>query len=152
MQIRFFILLLTASALTVAMSCKQSTDLAPTPLQVYKLGEAITIPWDDTTGIVIDETFPRALTITFDSLDESRCPPGAFCIWEGMVIVGLTINEETPMTLGLAPQYNPLGNEISSTGTYGKYMINLQSVDFGNTVDHYGKEEHYSITVIVDQI
>jgi hypothetical protein len=79
------------------------------------------------------------LNIKFSALvQDSRCPPGAYCTWAGKAIIALEINDST-VTLG----------DTSMVYDYGTHQIQLKSVDYP-IKRTFGKERHCTITLRVD--
>ena len=79
------------------------------------------------------------LNIKFsDLVQDSRCPPGAYCTWEGKAIIALEINDSI-VTLG----------DTSMVYDYGTHQIQLKSVEYPSKRT-FGKERHCTITLHVD--
>jgi hypothetical protein len=84
-------------------------------------------------------TVSTILNIKFSELvQDSRCPPGANCIWAGKAIIALEINDST-VTLG----------DTSTVYDYGAHHIQLKSVDYPSKRT-FGKERNCTITLRVD--
>jgi hypothetical protein len=70
---------LTGLALLLFAGCKEDDDL----FQQIKLGEEVTLQLDQTV-----EVTPDGIRMTFIGIPEdSRCPTGVECIWEGRALV-----------------------------------------------------------------
>jgi len=95
----FFLYLLASLMLVVACS-KEKEPIADASLKggQITLNDTLTIGYQTT---LVDEA--NHLSLTFDSLsNESRCPIGVVCFWQGNVAVKLTFkkgNLEYPFTL-----------------------------------------------------
>lgn len=79
------------------------------------------------------------LHIKFSKLiQDSRCPPDAYCAWAGQTIVALVVNDSTfivgPNTSGMS---------------YGSYNIQLLKVNYTNK-RHFGEEKYCRIKLRVD--
>lgn len=79
----------------------------------------------------------------FDLSEESRCPPGVECVWEGRVAVVLKMNDLDLDTLGL--------NHVDHSAMleYGNNVIRLLSVSYKSDAD-FGKKEKSYIQLIVE--
>ncbi len=62
------------------------------------------------------------LDIFFQNVQESRCPTGATCVWEGEVIVDMQVNG-LRATMALTP-----GEPLMAFDTVGGYILELRSV------------------------
>lgn len=72
----------------------------------------------------------RQMSIHFKGITEdSRCPAGVNCIWEGVAVAEITFdgNEAAPQTVRLASTPNA-GNNYQHTVTYNGFKISLKSV------------------------
>ncbi len=79
------------------------------------------------------------LNIKFSELvEDSRCPPGAYCTWQGRTVITLEINDSI-VNLG----------DTSMLFPYGAYQVRLQGVDYPSKRT-FGKERHCRITLRVD--
>ncbi|MCH7529078.1 MAG: hypothetical protein IH972_05960 [Candidatus Marinimicrobia bacterium] len=64
-------------------------DRAAGPVIVEFTEDIITLEWRQPVLIL-----PEKITITFEQvLDDSRCPLGVVCVWEGMTVVELSLQK-----------------------------------------------------------
>lgn len=112
--------------------CQSSSTAPPTvsPGQEFQLayGKSVSIPL-------------AGLTITFRALGEdSRCPEGVFCVWEGNARVVVAVsNTEESLNTAVDPK------QISHRG----YSIQLLRVNPYPVVDETHDAEDYVITLVV---
>jgi hypothetical protein len=83
--------------------------LAPTLLftscekEVFALSDEVSIGFNSS---ILVQTSTEVLEIEFNELlEDSRCPPGAVCIWEGQVEVKLKLNDSNYVELGTGHDY-----------------------------------------------
>jgi hypothetical protein len=100
------------------------------------LHENFSLKLNQCARIPLEET---ELKIKFSKLiEDSRCPPDAYCTGMGRTIIAIELNDSTYV----------IGPDSSSI-TYGSYNIKLQQVSY-NTKRNFGKERHCRITLRVD--
>lgn len=94
------------------------------------------------------KTLTSNLDITFSELmEESRCPPNSECIWEGRVVIELTINNSDKVILGLGNLNKPAPQEsYKNRIEYGNYSIELIGVDYGSE-ENFNIKDHSLITL-----
>lgn len=135
-QIRTTLVLIIALA---AISCDRNISIG--------IGEEITIPFDKTASMY---DFGYETTISFTKLiEESRCPPGKVCFWEGRALVEIMVNNTVSFELeiGASGDDVPLNNSVE----WGNYNIELKSVIYDSD-DDYGVEKKYSIIIEVNRL
>ena len=123
--------------LTVA-SCRQPTTNATGP----KIGEEFDLKYGQSTQIYNHER----ILITFHSVGEdSRCPKGAVCVWQGNARIVLQVaQQDTTVNTALEPK------EVTYSGQDGfQYTIRLVSVSPYPNAGEEIKLEDYSIKLIV---
>lgn len=113
------------------MSCKK---------ELHGLNEEFTLDFNKTTIVKSDGD---RIEIKFtDLVEESRCPPGAQCVWQGQVAVKLRLDKKTDLVLGHH-------TTIPASGEYKSRSITLLGVYYDKD-NNYGKEKHYSVKLRVD--
>lgn len=113
------------------LGCKKET---------YNLNEAFTLKFNKSALINLDGD---EYEIKFTKLvEDSRCPPGSTCFWEGEVAVRINLNNDTDFVIG---DHTP----IPSTAEYKNHTIHLLEVTYNND-KNFGKEKHCSIKLKVD--
>ena len=121
----------------ILISCKQPTS--PTG---QKIEEEFVLKYGQSTQIQYSDTF----TIKFQSVaEDSRCPKGATCVWEGNAkIVLQVVQQDSLVNTTLEPK------ELIYSGREGiKYRIKLVSVSPYPNINEQIKLEDYSIKLIV---
>lgn len=125
----------------VVAACGQSTN--PTdgtpPQQLVSLNESITLAVGETA--VVEGT---PLTVRFVEVKEdSRCPTGVDCVWEGVAVTLLEVSDGTELhaiTLqaraGIQQSTGVAGYslEISSLAPYPKYMETIATGEYRLTL------------------
>lgn len=79
----------------------------------------------------------EGLSIKFQSVEDSRCPVNANCVWEGEVIIGLLVGNEAA-TVGLSS--NKPGIQSDAVGDY---IIKLVAVTPFPVLDSTFMDEDY---------
>ncbi len=73
-----------------------------------------------------------SFSISYNKLIEnSLCPEGAVCVWEGRVIVELTIDVNTTILLGMG---NLINTSAVKVFVYNNYSIKIIHVDTDGTI------------------
>lgn len=112
------------------------------------IGEQMILSFGD-KGIYNDEG--TQLEVVFSHLvEDSRCPEGANCIWEGRAVVELQINAEKVITLGIGNLIAGVNTPYVSTVEYGIYKISLLSVALKRK-GQQGNETKYAVTILVEK-
>ncbi len=120
----------------------------------------------ETEGIVLGEDYELQLnetvdfaaggfTILFDEVTEdSRCPIGVDCIWEGRAVVKLVVAEGTDSTDIQLATYNSINLDSMLIAEYQDYSIELKEVNPYPHIDSLmnGNEPDYSILIHVDEL
>ncbi len=109
-------------------------------------GEEISVPFGRTASLY-DNGYE--LTIKFSSLvEESRCPPGMVCFWEGRALVEIVINSYDTYQL----EFSTAGEDTQNKRIvdYQGYTIELISVS-PKSDDDFGIEDKYSIVIVVSR-
>ena len=116
------------------LSCEQSTS--PTR---PKIGEEFELKYGQSTQIQ-----GQNLSIKFKNVaEDSRCPKGAFCVWEGNAKIVLQVaQQDTSVNTSLEPR------EITYS-RYPTYTIRLVSVSPYPNMSEQIKLEDYTIKLIV---
>ena len=120
--------------------------LAPTLLftscekEVFALTDEVSIGFKSS---ILVQTSTEVLEIEFNELlEDSRCPPGAVCIWQGQVQVKLKLNDSQYIELGT-------GAEMSTTAEFNGQTIHLIDVLYASD-DDFGNEKKCSVVIRVD--
>lgn len=114
--------------------------LASCQKEVFDLSEDVSIGYNSSIHV---QTSSGQLTIKYtELLDESRCPPGAFCVSEGFVKVKLKLNDQQHVELGL-------GETTVDSVAYDNHIIKLLAVEYDSD-DDFGEENKSSVVVRVD--
>lgn len=96
-----YILMLVFACL---IACENEATTEPIP---DKFGELMTLKTGETV-----EVNGETLTLTFDKIvEDSRCPNGTDCFWEGQAEVGLLINETTEILVILRASKEDLAKD-----------------------------------------
>lgn len=130
--------IVVAFLLLAVVSCKQPTTNATGS----KIGEEFDLKYGQSTQIQDHEP----ILITFrDVGEDSRCPKGAVCVWQGNARIVLQVaQQDTTVNTTLEPK------EITYSGRDGfKYTIRLVSVSPYPNAGEQIKLEDYSIKLIV---
>lgn len=138
MQLFFFVL----GTFFAFIACDDKREEVPID---DKFGEPITLKVGESSDIEAG-----LLTITFDNLvEDSRCPSGVECFWEGQARVQLLMNEST--TIDLIMQ---AGQEDLAKDTSDSYIYTLLDVSpYPDMSDELPlPSEAYSIEVQVDKL
>jgi len=124
--------------LLIIASCKQSATNATGP----KIGEEFELKYGQSVQVYDHET----ILITFQNVGEdSRCPKGAVCIWQGNARIVLKVaQQDTSVNTTLEPK------EITYSRPDGyQYTIRLVSVSPYPDTSQQIKLENYSIKLVV---
>lgn len=126
------VLFLVFSITLILSSCKK---------EVFLLNEDVSIGFNST--ILVETTDNGQMDVQYiELLEESRCPPDAFCIWAGCVKVKLKLDDEQYVELSLS------GTTIDSVA-YNDHIIKLLSVEYDSD-DDFGVEKKSSVVIRVD--
>lgn len=139
MKIVFYVYLLLL--LTAIMACKTE--------DVF-LGEDYELALNETVDFAAG-----GFTILFDEVTEdSRCPTGVECFWEGRAIVQLIVAEGTDSTDIQLATYNSVNLDSMLIAEYQNYSIELKEVNPYPHIDSLmnGNEPDYSILIHVDEL
>lgn len=119
------------SFILFVVGCKKET---------YNLNEEFTLNFNKSALIRLDG---EEYKIKFTRLEEdSRCPPDAYCFWQGQVAVKVNLNNETDFVIG-----NP--TTILSTAEYKNHTIRLLEVNYDKK-KNFGDARHCSIKLRID--
>lgn len=103
-------------------------------------GYNVQVPWENDPGI----------TVRFNkTVEDSRCPIDAECIWAGRVVVEVTFtqggNSETKsLALG---DYS--GSGYSNTVTFGNFSVELLNVLPAPKTSHQIAQDEYQLELVV---
>lgn len=126
------VLFLFFSVSLILSSCKK---------EVFLLSEEVSIGFKST--ILIEAANDGQMAIRYmELLDESRCPPGATCVWAGYVKIKLKLDDEQFVELGL-------GQSTVDSVAYKNHIIKLLSVEYDSD-DDFGLEKKSSVVIRVD--
>jgi len=108
-----FILLLTSSLAWISYE-----------VEAILLGEDYELAFDETV------TFTEGgFTVHFDEvIEDSRCPNGVVCVWEGIAILNLTIADATDTT-DLIFATDSINLNTLPTHEFGNYLLELIEVN-----------------------
>lgn len=115
-------------------NCKSTSN--PVDIDI-NLGEEFNLNYGQTANFK-----DKSLSIKFKSIEDSRCPIGAVCVWEGNARIIIGVNE---VDFSLNSKIEP--KEIQSLG----YLIKLISVYPYPNIDNPIKLKDYTITLIVTE-
>ena len=88
-----------------------------------------------------------ALSVRFDEVSgDSRCPVGVQCVWEGDAVVVLTVSE--PARSGAALELHTAGR-FPREGTYGRYRVQLVSLEPQPRADEPVRRDLYRATLLI---
>ena len=119
------------------LSCKQTTTTPTGP----KIGEEFELAYAQTIQIQ-----GKTITIKFQNIaEDSRCPTGVICVWEGNAKIILTVAQhDTSVNTTLQPK------ELTFTGEGGiQYTVRLISVSPYPNINERIKLEEYRIKLVV---
>lgn len=109
--------------------------------EVFDLNEDVSIGYN--SSILVETTSSGQINVKYTELvSESRCPPGATCVWAGYVKVKLKLDNEEDVELGL-------GETTIDSVAYKNHVIKLLSVDY-DTDDDFGDAKKSSVVIRVD--
>ena len=115
--------------------------LASCEKEVFELNEDVSIGFN--SAILVETTSSGQMDVRYTELiSESRCPPGAVCVWAGFVKVKLKLNNEQHVELGL-------GETTVDSVVYNNHVIKLLAVDYDSD-DDFGDEKKSSVVIHVD--
>jgi hypothetical protein len=127
---------LTALVLLALAACSDDTDTAPALDRPFKLAYAHEA-----------ELESEALTLKFVSVDEeSRCPSGVECVWEGQARITLSATKTGAEPASLA--FTLHGVE---TVEYHGYSVQLLQLDPYPSAQHTPTPEEYRATLVVSR-
>jgi hypothetical protein len=99
---------------------------------VLAIGESIALP-------------QKALTLTFEAVvEDSRCPTGVECIWEGDAAVRLRLDESEKAR---ATHVLHTSSRFQQAFEHGELLVRLVNVAPHPTVDAPVRQQDYRITV-----
>lgn len=114
-----------------AVGCKKAT---------YNLNEEFTLKFNKSAQVRVDGATYK---IKFKKVvEDSRCPPDAYCFWLGQVAVTITLDNETDLSIGHHLT-------IPSTADYENHTIQLLDVSYADK-EHFGEENHCAIRLRID--
>jgi hypothetical protein len=91
-------------------------------------------------------------TITFENLiEDSRCPEGAECIWEGRAVVEIKIQHETDIDLHTLATSNSIDGDNLLSVQHDNYIIKLVAVHPYPTIASSPTNEDYSIELEITE-
>ncbi len=123
-------------------ACDEKREETPTD---NKFGEPIALELGASSDIQAGE-----LTISFDKLvEDSRCPNGVDCIWQGQAAIQILVNETSTVDLIMQA-----GKEDLATDTLDNYIYTLLDVSpYPDIKDDLPlPAEVYTIEVQVDKL
>ncbi len=110
----------------------------------------------DTLQLNYQETllFPNDVALSFQSINDSRCPIDAVCFWQGVAEVGLNLSTQSGGTTDFIMSYLGLCEEnCCSPEEVGNYKIELLEVlPYPDLSGIPVTIEDYTITIIVTEI
>ena len=140
MKISYFLLSMVVFTISMPLSKKEN--------QSFKLGEEVSIPFDSLATLNDKGTI---LVFQFaDLIEESRCPPGATCIWAGRATIELKVDKARSFTLSHGDLFRRNEIPLTETATYLDYKIYLKGVSYNQKTD-YRKKGKYFITINVEK-
>lgn len=140
MKINYFILSMVIFTISIPI-CKKEN-------QSFKLGEEVSIPFDSLATL-----YDKGTTMIFqftDLIEESRCPPGATCIWAGRATIELKVDEVRSFILSHGDLSHRTQEPMTGTVTYLGYKIYLKRVSYNQKTD-YRQKGKYNITIKVEK-
>lgn len=134
------LLLLLTLVLFVTTACEKDT---PDQDVAYEEGASFSLDYAATATCACGGP-----DIIFSQLiEDSRCPLNVACVWEGQIIVGLTIDGEL-VELGLSSS-----DQVDDTTTIGNWTITLQKVNPYplNDFDEF-EDKDYEVELLVESL
>lgn len=124
---KFIFLLLIIS---LSLGCKKKT---------VHLNEEFKLDFNKTATVNVDG---EKFEIKFSKLvEDSRCPPDAYCFWAGEAAIEIQLNKKTKSILGFHSKF-------PSEVVYKTHTIVLLEVNY-NTKEHFSQEKYCSIRLKV---
>jgi hypothetical protein len=118
--------------IALSFACKKKT---------VNLNEEFTLDFNKTATVKLDGE--NKLTIQFNKLvEDSRCPPGAYCFWAGQVAVRIKLDGTSESIIGFHSSY-------PSSIVYKDRKIRLLEVNYNKT-ENFSKENYCSIRLKVE--
>ncbi len=112
----------------------------------FELGEAFELPWQGTGDCECG-----SLSVTFaDVIEDSRCPTGVECVWQGRAVVKLAVGLPTGDTSVLLT--SQAGDAKLARDTVGGYIIELLEVAPYPVHTEPIEEEEYRISLLVTDL
>ncbi|WP_423999425.1 hypothetical protein [Maribacter sp. IgM3_T14_3] len=116
--------------------------------QSFELGEEVSIPFE---GLATLKDEGETLVFQFtDLIKESRCPPGAACIWAGYATIELKVDESQSFILSNGDLLRRNQEPKTDIATYLDYKIYLERISYKEKTD-YGKKKKYYTTIKVEK-
>ena len=139
-MINYFLLSIVIFTISIPICEKEN--------QRFKLGEEVSIPFDSPATL---NDKGKTLVFQFtDLIEESRCPPGATCIWARRATIELKVDESTSFILSHGDLSRRTQEPLTGTATYLDYKIHLERVSYKQKTD-YRKKGKYFITIKVEK-
>lgn len=138
---RMQLLIFTMSVLVALVACSENREEVPIE-NIF--GESVTLKVGESVDIQAD-----LLALTFDSVNDSRCPTGVVCVWEGQAVIQFTVNETTTLELIMRE-----GHEELAKDTLDNYVYTLLNVSpYPDMMDVLPiPEDTYTVEVQVDEL
>ena len=115
----------------------------------HEMGDTATLDFHDVASF---DDNGSAVTIKFvDLIEDSRCPRTANCIWAGRVVVEFSVNDATPLILGMGNLTAGTDVPYRRVDTIGNHRFELMEASMG--ADHnQGEARQYTVAVKIDRI
>jgi len=111
-------LFIACTTFFLLLACSQKEEKLP--LVDDKLGETLTLK----IGEVV-EVNGEALIVTFDKIiDDSRCPTGVDCFWEGQAEVNLLVNQTKEVVVIMRAEHEALAKDTLDNFVFTLLTVN----------------------------
>ncbi len=137
---QFFLLSLLAFMLGSAACDKNDSGITFELDKPFVAGYDVSVPWVNDPGV----------TVRFDkTVEDSRCPIDAECVWAGRAVVEVTFTQGgTSETKSLATgEYS--GTAYSNTATFGNFTVELLHVLPAPKASHPIAQDEYQLELVV---
>lgn len=138
-KIIYFVILVLLSA-----SCSENKGFVDIQSQ------EIIIPFQETKFMGSEKT-----SITFSKiLEDARCPENSNinCIWEGRILVEITVNNLEKFTIGLGNLQSNSQELFTNSFEYEGYLIKLMDVNPKRTTIQQPQSSHHQIILNIKKI
>ncbi len=131
-------LLILFLSLSLFFSCDDKNDC-----EGFDLGKEFEIAINETL-----ENCPKNISITLLDVQDSRCPAGAVCIWEGMIVINAEMNIDGK-DLDLQLSTNENASRFPQEFSTSEYTVKLiDAIPYPNINDPQNPEDKRAILVI----